>query len=62
LGEDTPFPAALNARTFFSTLSHRVMSGNFPVNKGVGKRRNVRFSINSGVVLAGDVESIGIGP
>jgi len=53
-----PFPVARKARTFFSTLSHKLRSGSFPVNNGVGKRRNVRFSDSSAALLGDDVESI----
>ena len=36
------------------------MSGSFPINIGVGKSMNIRFSVSSVAVAAGGVESIGV--
>ena len=46
-GADRPFPCARIPRISFSIRSHKVMSGSFPVNIGVGKSIDTFFSISS---------------
>jgi hypothetical protein len=53
-----PFPDFRNSRSFFSIRSHKPMSGNFPVNIGVGKSMNICFVVSSAFVDARGVSSI----